>query len=119
MTETIKLNKYKTTFEDVEFILEPEQHQDYQDIHLFSRLELDEDDDLEHFDTYNVVITATYEDQELTFYLYGIFIEKQVDSLIEELGEILDQQNVFELIEKEIKKVHSESKNPPKSPPWG
>lgn len=119
MTDTTKLNKYKTTYEDVEFILEPEHHPEYQDIHIFTRLELEDDDDLEHFDTYNVVITASYEDLDMTFYLYGIYIEKEVDSMIEELGEILDQQNVFELIEKEIKKVHSESKNPPKAPSWG
>lgn len=110
--------KFKTLFKDVEFIVSIEEDLQYQEIHRYSNLDAEEDDDIEDYIPHNVLLYVKLNQTQLTFYLYGVYISKDSEDMAEELAEILDVQNIFDKVEKEIREIIRQEKEKVKVPQW-
>lgn len=111
--------KFKTTYQDIEFIVSIEEDPNYQEIHRYSGLDLEEDDDIDEYDPYLVFIQTSFQGYSQTFYLYGVYLENDTEDIADELADILDEQNIFDQAARELLKLIEQDENPSKFPSWG
>jgi hypothetical protein len=110
--------KLKTVFEDIEFIVTLEADPDYKEIHRYSQLDIEEDDDIDEYTAHTVLIHTQHQDLDQTFYLYGVYISNDSEDIAEELAEILDDQNIFDLAAREIRELIEKEKVKSRVPHW-
>lgn len=111
--------KFKTTYQDIEYTVTLEKDLDYKEVHRYSNLDLEEDDDIDEYEPYNVLLETAFRGYAQTFYLYGVYIDRETESIADELADILDDQNIFDLAARELLKLIEQDENPSKLPSWG
>lgn len=110
--------KFKTEYEEVEFIVTLEEDPGYKEIHRYSNLDIEEDDDIDEYIPYTALLHTKLDETEQTFYLYGIYISKETESIADELADILDEQNIFDLAAREIRELIEKEKKKIRAPHW-